>query len=71
MGSLSKLFGDNKQHTALQQAFEHIKRGLEDEEFQLDLIHPSMREMIKNCPAYDNDPNGIGPFGFLEESDSS
>lgn len=66
MGFLSKLFGGNKQDTALQQAFEQIKRILEDEEFQLDLIHPSMREMIKNCPAYDKDPNGTGPFGFSE-----
>ncbi len=50
MGFLSVLFGGNKQDKALQQAFEHIKRVLEDEEFQLDLINPAMKEMIKNCP---------------------
>jgi len=68
MGFLSKLFGGKKQDAALHQAFEQIKRILEDEEFQLDLIHPSMREMIKNCPAYDKDPNGSGPFGFSERN---
>ena len=44
MGFLSGLFGGNKQDKALQQAFEHIKRVLEDEEFQLDLINPAMKE---------------------------
>jgi hypothetical protein len=41
MGFLSGLFGGNKQDKALQEAFEHIKRVLEDEEFQLDLINPA------------------------------
>lgn len=68
MGFLSGLFGGNKQDKALQQAFEHIKRILEDEEFQLDLINPAMKEMIKNCPAYDKDPNGTGPFGLSEKN---
>ena len=68
MGFLSGLFGRNKQDKALKQAFEQIRRILEDEEFQLDLIHPSMKEMIKNCPAYDKDPNGSGPFGFSEKN---
>ena len=68
MGFLSGLFGGNKQVKALQQAFEHIKRVLEDEEFQLDLINPAMKEMIKNCPAYDKDPNGTGPFGLSEKN---
>ncbi|MBK6359452.1 MAG: hypothetical protein IPF39_05770 [Comamonadaceae bacterium] len=71
MGFLSGLFGGNKQDKALQEAFEHIKRVLEDEEFQLDLINPEMKEIIKNCPAYDKDPNGTGPFGLSEkESDT-
>jgi len=68
MGFLNKLFGGNKQDAALQQAFEHIKRILEDEEFQIDLIYPAMREMIKHCPAYDKDPNGTGPFGYSEKN---
>ena len=68
MGFLSGLFGGNKQDKALKQAFEQIRRILEDEEFQLDLIHPSMKEMIKNCPAYDKDPNGTGPFGYSEKN---
>lgn len=68
MGFLSGLFGGEKQDKALKQAFEQIRRILEDEEFQLDLIHPSMKEMIKNCPAYDKDPNGTGPFGYSEKN---
>jgi hypothetical protein len=27
-----------------------------------------MKEMIKNCPAYDKDPNGTGPFGYSEKN---
>ena len=68
MGFLSKLFGGNKQDAALQQAFEQIKRILEDEEFQIDLIYPAMREMIKHCAAYDKDPNGTGPLGYSEKN---
>lgn len=68
MGFLSGLFGGNKQDKALREALGHIKKILEDEEFQLDLLQPSMKEMIKNCPAYDKDPNGTGPFGFSEKN---
>lgn len=68
MGFLSGLFGGNKQDKALQEALGHIKKILEDEEFQLDLLNPSMKEMIKNCPAYDKDPSGTGPFGFSEKN---
>ena len=68
MGFLSGLFGGNKQDNALREALGHIKKIMEDEEFQLDLLPPSMKEMIKNCPAYDKDPNGTGPFGFSERN---
>lgn len=66
MGFMSKLFGGNKEHKALPEVFEHIRRVLEDEKFQLDMIHPVMKEMIESRPAYDKDPNGTGPFGFAE-----
>ena len=66
MGFISKLFGGNKEDNALREAFEQIRRVLEDEQFQLDMIHPAMKAMIESRPAYDQDPNGTGPFGFSE-----
>ena len=66
MGFMSKLFGGNKEDKALREAFEQIRRILEDEKFQLDMVHPVMKEMIESRPAYDKDPNGTGPFGFAE-----
>lgn len=68
MGFLSNLFGGNNEQKALQEAFTHIRRILEDEDFQLELIHPAMKDAIKGCPAYDCDPNGSGPFGFSESN---
>ena len=66
MGFISKLFGGNNEDNALREVFEKIRRILEDEEFQLDMIHPAMKAMIESRPAYDQDPNGTGPFGFSE-----
>lgn len=66
MGFLSNLFGGNKEQKALQEAFAHIRRILEDEQYQLELVHPAMKEALQACPAYDRAPNGRGPFGFAE-----
>lgn len=66
MGFFSKLFGGNEGDRALREAFEQIERILEDEQFQLDMIHPAMKAIIESRPAYDQDPNGVGPFGFSE-----
>ena len=66
MAFISKLFGGNKEDNALREAFEQIRRILEDEQFQLDMIQPAMKAMIESRPAYDQDPNGTGPFGFSE-----
>ena len=66
MGLLSNLFGGNKEENVLREALGQIRSILEDEQFQLDMIHPAMRAMIESCPAYDRDPNGTGPFGFSE-----
>lgn len=66
MGFLSKLFGENKEEKALREAIAHIHRILEDEKFQLNLVHPAMKAMLESAPAYDKDPNGTGPFGFTE-----
>lgn len=60
------MFGGNKEDKALKGALEHFRRIIEDEQFQLELIHPAMREIIEKCPAYDRDPKGTGAFGFAE-----
>lgn len=64
MGLLSKLFGEKKEDTELREVFAHIHRVIDDEKFQLELVHPSMRAVLESAPAYDKDPNGSGPFGF-------
>lgn len=64
MGFFSNLFGGNKEDRALQEALGQIRRIMEDEEYQLDMLNPVMKELIKSSPAYDRDPNGSGPFGF-------
>jgi len=66
MGFLSNLFGENKEQKALREAFEQIHRVLEDEQYQLEMLHPAVRQMVESGPAYDKDPNGSGPFGFME-----
>lgn len=66
MGFFSNLFGGNKEEKALRDAFAQIHRILDDEQFQLELVHPAMRAMLESAPAYDKDPNGSGPFGFTE-----
>ena len=66
MGFVSKLFGGNKEDKALREALEQIRRIIEDEQFQLDMLHPEMKEMIESRPDYDKDPNGTGPFGLVE-----
>jgi hypothetical protein len=42
----SDLFGGNTQHKSLREALSRIQRMLEDEEFQLEHIHPAMRDVI-------------------------
>lgn len=66
MGFLLNLFGGNKEDKALHEAFAQIQRILDDEKFQLELVHPAMKAMLESTPAYDKDPNGSDPFGFTE-----
>ena len=66
MGFLSNLFGGNKEDKALREALAHIHRILDDDAFQLELVHPAMKALLESAPAYDRDPNGFGPFGFTE-----
>ena len=66
MGFLSSLLGGNKEDKALHETFAKIQRILDDEKFQLELVHPAMKAMLESAPAYDKDPNGSGLFGFTE-----
>lgn len=68
MGFLSNVFGENKEQKALREAFAQIHRILDDEQYQLELLHPAVRQMVESGPAYDKDPNGAGPFGFMESN---
>lgn len=64
MGLLSKLFGRNKEDKALQDALALVKKIIDDEKYQLEIIDPNLRSMLESRPAFDKDPNGTGPFGF-------
>lgn len=66
MGLFSGWFGGNKEERALRAAFEKIRRVIEDEEFQLELLPPPLQSILKTCAAYDMDPRGTGPFGYTE-----
>lgn len=65
MGLLSDIFGKSKEEKALQEALEHIHKILEDEEFQVECLHPSIRDIIKSSPSYDQAPDATGPFGYV------
>jgi hypothetical protein len=66
MGIISRLFGGNKEDKALRDVFEHIRRILDDEDFQNNLVHPAVKQLLLSAPAYDKDPDGTGPFGLTE-----
>lgn len=66
MGFLSNLFGGSKEDKAVREALAYIHRLLDDEQLQLELVHPAMKAMLESAPAYDKNPNGTGPFGFSE-----
>lgn len=66
MGFFSKLFKSDNGDQALREVLARIHRILDDEKFQLELVHPAMRAMLESAPAYDKAPDGTGPFGFIE-----
>lgn len=66
MGIFSKLFGEREAAKTLHEAFALINRMIDDEKFQLEHLSPAIRQIIEAAPAYDKDPNGTGPFGFVE-----
>lgn len=68
MSFLSRIFGGSKEENALKEAFERVRRLLEDELYQVELLNPMMKGIIAAASAYDCDPNGSGPFGFTESN---
>ncbi len=64
MGIFSRLFGKNKEKTAFAEVFDKIHRILEDEQLQLEMVPPAIRTKIVSGAAYDQNPHGIGQFGF-------
>src|SRR5262245_41796574 len=68
MGFLSNLFGGKEDdgQKALRDAFAMIRKVIEDEEYQLEFVHPVMKPKILASPCYDKDPKGTGAFGLVE-----
>ena len=67
MKFLSKIFrgaSGSRDDAVMHKMFERVQRIIDDEEFQLELLHPTMRDAIKSSPAYDMKPNATGSFGF-------
>jgi hypothetical protein len=44
--------------------FEKVERLLRDDDAQLELVNPELREILKRAPFYDKSPDGSGPFGL-------
>jgi len=73
MNLLSKFFGkgggptkDAHLDPEVKKIFEKIERLLQDDEVQLELVEPRMKEILRRAPYYDRDPNGTGPFGLCK-----
>jgi hypothetical protein len=73
MSWLSKLFGKGDAPTKgtqfdpeVRKIFEKIDRLLRDDDAQLELPDPEIRDVLKRAPFYDKSPNGFGPFGFCK-----
>jgi hypothetical protein len=67
MGFFSNLFGRSKEDEtkeALRKAFALIQRVLDDEDLQLEFC--PLKPLLLTYPAFDRDPNGTGPYGFVE-----
>src|SRR6516225_7484604 len=71
MSLLSKLFGkgdDPPKGAQLDpevgKIFEKIEQLLRDDDAQLELVDPEIREIFKRAPFYDKSPDGSGPFGL-------
>lgn len=67
MGYFVNLFGskESEGQKALRKALVIIQRVIEDEEHQLEFVHPMMKSMILVNPDFDKDPKGTSLFGLL------
>jgi hypothetical protein len=68
MGLFSKLLGESEEDKAVKAVVNKMRLFLDNEKIQLEYMNPELRRMLLECPAYDRDPNGSGPFGFTESN---
>ncbi len=73
MGFFSKILGKRdvpakRSHldAKVKKAFAWVERLLQDDDAQLELVSPELREALRQAPRYDVDPNGSGPFGLCK-----
>ena len=66
MGFLSKMLERYTAKKILMDGVRQIHRLINDEKLQLQLLNPEIRGMVEAGPAWDKNPNGTGPFGFVE-----
>lgn len=62
MGFLANLFGGNKEK-ALREVLAHIHRILDDQAFQLELVHLAMKAMLESAPEHNKGLNDTSPLG--------
>lgn len=66
MAVFSDPSGGNISPKEAREVLDYIYRLIEDESFQLEMLHPKAKAAIESQPACDRDPEGAGPFGFVE-----
>lgn len=64
MGFWSGLLGANKSDNAVGDVLGKIRLILEDEKFQLELMHPVLKTMLASAPARDRLPDSKGFLGW-------
>jgi hypothetical protein len=64
MGFWSRLFNADNDDSTVGDVLGKIRLILEDEKFQLELMHPELKKMLESAPAYDRLPNSGGFLGW-------
>ncbi len=62
MGFLSSIFG-HKEESPLEQAIKEVRRIIEDEKYQLEMLNPMVLELIESGESCDEISNSSGSFG--------